>query len=346
MSRRAALLFGALVASNVWLVQRVLWPVRRLAKNAQNLSEGDLSAFESSCGGIAEVDTLRRSMLAMAGHVQRSQQQSRAYTDALSDGQEEERTRLARELHDDTIQSLIAIAQSIDVALSTLNGDSEKVRPLLETARTQAVESVTNLRRVIADLRPPALDELGLIPALRMLAGKIDDVAFEMRVSGTERRLDPGIELALYRTAHEALSNARRHAQARHITLTVTFSAEATQIVVEDDGRGFLWPPPAGSLSEKGHFGLIGMAERVQRFGGTLRVQTAPAQGTRIEILIPTERAAQPADKVRDPVCSALIAPEQAYGSVEHNGTRYYFCCPVCQGTFLRNPEDYVSLVS
>ena len=342
MSKTIALAAGALLAANLWLVQRVLWPVRRLAQNAQRLSEGDLSAFETACGGIDEVDTLRRSMLAMAGHLQREQLQSRAYTCALSDGQEEERARLARDLHDDTVQSLIAIAQTLDVALAGLDGDAS-VRPMLESARSQAVESVTGLRRLIADLRPPALDELGLIPALRMLASKVDDVDLEVRILGTERRLDPGIELALYRTAHEALSNARRHAQARHVTLTVVFADDATRIEVADDGHGFQWPPALGSSDHHGHFGLIGMAERVQRFGGNLRIDSAPGRGAHIDISVPTERAPQPTDKVRDPVCSGLIVPEQAYGSVEYDGTRYYFCCPVCQGTFLRHPEDYVT---
>lgn len=341
MLRLWAALAGLLIAANVWLVQRVLRPVRRLAGNAQRLSEGDLSAFESSCGGINEVDTLRRSMLAMAGHVQRAQQQSRAYTDALSDGQEAERARIARELHDDTVQSLIAISQRIDVALST---DVDSARPLLQEARAQALESVAGLRRLIADLRPPALDELGLVAALRMLAHKIDDIAVQVRVEGAERRLDPGIELALFRTAHEALTNARRHAHARRIDVTIQFATKTTTICVEDDGEGFRWPPSNDVMVSGGHFGLIGMAERVQRFGGTLDVNSAPGQGTRVEIALPVQPVTQPADRVRDPVCSALIDPDKAYGSAEHDGVRYYFCCPVCQGTFLRDPEAYVTV--
>lgn len=339
MVKRMALTAG-LMAANVWLVQRVLRPVRRLARDAERLSEGDLAAFESNCGGIAEVDTLRRSMLAMAGHVQRAQQQNRAYTDALSDGQEAERSRIARELHDDTVQSLIAIAQSLDLVL---NSDIQSARPLLESARGQAVETVASLRRLIADLRPPALDELGLIPALRMLAGKADGPEVHIEVSGIERRLDPNVELALFRTAHEAIANARRHAQASHIDVTVAFEAELTRIAVADDGQGFTWPLQSDEMVTGGHFGLIGIAERVQRFGGTFRVDSAPGHGTRLEIAVPSQRVAQPADRVRDPVCSAIIAPDEAYGSVEYEGTRYYFCCPVCQGTFQREPAVYVT---
>src|SRR5690606_12962230 len=132
--------------------------------------------------------------------------------------------RIARELHDDTIQALVAIAQRIDVALGV---DTDSARPLLAEARTQAVDAVTSLRRLIADCRRPALDELGLVPALRMAADKAGDVPVSVEVRGVERRLEPDVELALYRTAHEALANARRHANATQIWLRIAFRADA-----------------------------------------------------------------------------------------------------------------------
>lgn len=330
----------ASLAANVWLVQRVLRPVRRLAADAQRLSEGDLTAFGAACGGIAEVDAVRRSMLAMSGHVRRAQQQSRVYTDAMADGQEAERARIARELHDDTVQSLIAISQRIEFALAS---DPAAARPLLEGARTQAVEAVANLRSLIADLRPPALDELGLVAALRMLASKPGDVEVTVDVQGTQRRIDPGVELALYRAAHEALTNARKHARARHVALTVRFGVATTEVMVKDDGAGFDWPLPADALLADGHFGIVGMAERIQRFGGTLAVDSAPGKGTQVRISMPLHQVDQPSNRVRDPVCSVEIAPDEAYGSVEYEGKRYYFCCPVCQGTFQRDPAAYAT---
>lgn len=342
MLRFLILAAGALLAANVWLVQRVLRPLRRLARTAEKVSGGELSAFEASCGGTADVETVRRSMMAMAGHVQRAQQQSRAYTDALSDGQEEERARIARELHDDTVQSLIAIAQRIDVALASLEPDSH-ARPTLDDARKQATDAVTALRQLIGDLRPPALDELGLIPALRMLAQQETTPPALVSVDGVERRLPPGIELALYRTTAEALQNARRHASASRIGISVAFRADYAQVTVEDDGVGFRWPLQTDEVLAGRHFGLLGMAERLQRFGGNLEVRSQPAQGSRIRIRIPTTAVPVPADEVRDPVCSALLAPDEAYGSVEHRGQRYYFCCPVCQGTFQRDPDAYIS---
>jgi two-component system sensor histidine kinase UhpB len=342
MVKFLVLIAGALFAANVWLVQRVLRPLKRLAHTAEKVSSGELTAFEAQCGGIDEVETVRRSMVAMAGHVQRAQQQSRAYTDALSDGQEEERARIARELHDDTVQSLIAIAQRIDVVLATLEPDA-KARAMLESARQQSTDAVVALRRLIGDLRPPALDELGLPPALRMLAQQSTEPRVSLTVDGVERRLEPGIELALYRSAAEALQNARRHAQASKIDVLLTFRNDYAQVTIKDDGVGFRWPLQTDDVLENRHFGLLGMAERLQRFSGSLQVRSQPAQGTQIDIRVPTVAVPLPANQVRDPVCSALLAPEQAYGSVEHRGERYYFCCPICQGTFQRDPDAYAN---
>src|SRR5690348_16762664 len=111
-----AALLTALIFINLWLVTRVLRPLRKLAAQANRLTEGDFTALKEPCGGIREIDALRRSLFAMVGHVRRIQEQKRQYADAITGVQEAERTRIARELHDDTVQSFIGIAQSIDLA--------------------------------------------------------------------------------------------------------------------------------------------------------------------------------------------------------------------------------------
>lgn len=337
------LALAASVALNGWLVWRVLKPVQRLAARAATVAQGDLGALQQPCGGIREVGELRHTMAAMAQHVQRAQTEGITYRHALTDGQEAERARLARELHDDTVQALIAVAQRLDLAQQWLARDPSRAAEVLRDARAQAVAGVEALRRTIAGLRPPALEELGLVAALKMLADSSGPPPATVTVSGLERRIDAAHELALFRVAQEAATNARRHAQAAHLTLALDFQPQAVGLTVTDDGVGFCPPAALDDLARDAHYGLIGMAERVKQAGGTLDITSRPGGGTVIRVVLPVPDAAQPDSTVRDPVCGAEIQPQQAYGSTVYAGQQYYFCCPVCQGAFQRAPETYLS---
>ena len=280
-------------------------------------------------------------MNAMAGHVRRVQAQERAYIDALTNGQEAERARLARELHDETTQSLLAIAQSLELSQEAVGPDSQ-AGLLLQSAREQAVDTVNNLRRLIADLRPPALEELGLVPALQMLAEQSPHLAATLKVNGPARRLDEPLALTLFRCAQESLRNADRHGRAQHVELHLDFQPECIRLTIRDDGRGFAVPAQFESLALQGHYGLVGIIERVQHLEGTVQISSSLGQGTRLDITIPIQENVQPEGVVRDPVCSALIEPHQAYASIIYEGERYYFCCPVCQGAFQTDPTFYL----
>ncbi len=332
-----------LAATNVWLVFRVLKPLRRLASQANEVSQGNLSAFQQPGGGIPEIGLLRQTMASMAGHVRRAQQEGAAYRHALSDGQEAERTRIARELHDDTVQSLVAIAQSIDLASTWIEQDPARSLATLKTARTQSVETVEGLRRLIANLRPPALEELGLMPALRMLAENETDMEVTVQAAGQERRLDEARELTLFRAAQEAVRNAERHGRAKHVRVEVDYQPQAVRLTVKDDGIGARLPAHLDSLAKGRRYGLLGLRERVEHLNGEVRVSGQPGQGAELRVTLPLDTLDQPAEAVRDPVCGAVIQPQQAYGSVEYEGQRYYFCCPVCQGAFQSDPKTYLA---
>ena len=332
-----------LVVSNLWFFFRVLRPLKRLSLSAEQISQGNINSLEYPGGGIAEIRALRRAMAAMAGHVRRSQEQSRAYADQLADGQEVERKRLAHELHDDTLQALIVINQSIDLATTWMQRDPERARQMLQSAREQVVRTATSLRNLIGDLRPPALEELGLVAALEMEAEKMPELPVSIGVTGVQRRLSEVQELALFRAAQEVLHNAQRHSQAAKVELTVGYQPEGVSLSVADDGCGFALPAHLSDLVQQRHYGLIGLEERIHTLGGKVTINSAVGMGTTVEVFLPSSEVSQPDQRVRDPVCSALLEPQQAYGSATYGGETYYFCCPVCQGAFQKDPLLYLA---
>lgn len=331
-----------LLVSHIWLIVRVVNPIRKLASQAEELTSGNFEAIEESCGGIPEIRSLRRSMASMVKHVRRAQQQSVKYADNLMEGQEAERLRIARELHDDTIQSLIAISQGIDMARTWVKQKPEQSIQLLNTAREQAVDTVANLRGLIEDLRPPALEELGLIAALEMQTDKCN-LSVDMKIKGQPRRLDELHELTLFRSAQEALNNARKHSQANHVDLSLNYQTNGVAMSIKDNGKGFSLPLYLTDLADSGHYGLMGIQERVNQLDGTLKINSENGKGTHLALYIPSEPAPQPENTVSDPVCSVHIHAQQAYASTVYNGTRYYFCCPICQGAFQKEPERYTN---
>lgn len=277
-----ALAFGA---------RTVVFPLRRLARAAGRVSWGDLSAITEPVSGVEEIEELQRALQEMAGRIQDYQKALRDYLAAVTEAQEGERARLARELHDETLQTLIAMSQRVELARRALRrGEIEPAQSLLEEVRRMAGETLEGVRRFSRNLRPLYLEELGFVPALEALAqeaGRQGHLPVEVRLEGTPQRLSPARELALYRIAQEALSNALRHAQAGHIWITLRFDDTSVTLTVADDGVGFRAPEHPGRLAQEGHFGLLGMRERALLAGGTLHISSAPGQGTVISVHLP-----------------------------------------------------------
>ncbi len=277
-----ALAFGA---------RTVILPLQRLARAAGRVSWGDLSAITEPVRGVEEIEELQRALQEMAGRIQDYQKSLRDYLAAVTEAQENERARLARELHDETVQALIALSQRVDLVRRALQrGEQGPAQSLLEEVRRMAGEMLEGVRRFSRDLRPLYLEELGFVPALEALAqeaGRQGHLPVEVRLEGTPRRLPPARELTLYRIAQEALSNALRHAQAGHIWLTLRFDDSGVTLTVADDGVGFRPPEHPGRLTQEGHFGLLGMRERTLLAGGTFHISSAPGQGTAVSVHLP-----------------------------------------------------------
>jgi signal transduction histidine kinase len=298
----AGLLAVGVAAYFLWRgVRDITTPVRRLAEETSRLAAGE-TVEPIAPSSIQEIDRLGRDFNHMAVQVAAYRAGLRRYVGALTQAQEEERRRLARDLHDETVQSLLAMTRRLELYQTT--GDlPERLRQQMTELQTMVAETLQGLRHISQDLRPLALDDLGLIPALRTLvraahsgAGAVPQAEFH--VSGQPAPLTPEQELAMYRITQEALTNIRKHARATGARVNLTFETAAAWLEVVDDGIGFDVPASLVSLTQNNHFGLMGMQERAWAAGGTLSVQSTPGKGARLRVTVPLE----PPDYRAEPV--------------------------------------------
>lgn len=317
--------------------------LRALRRRAEAMMQGDFSALGRPISEIPVVEDLRRAIDVLGAHTEQGLRGQHAYIAALSTAQEAERARLARELHDEIVQHLIALGHGMDRVQRLLDRDPTQIPQRLQAMRSSITALVDELRTLIGDLRPPALAELGLLPAVELLlqrnpdAGKgsgEDGPEVTLIVRGDERRLAPQSEQAVFRIVQEAWSNIRHHAQAGRADFTFVYAPDGLHVAISDDGSGFV--PPMESGAPEGHWGLRGMRERAELTGGRLAVMSRPGQGTRIEVHIP-----YPGVDGRDPVCGMLVGPE-AIGA-EQESQLYRFCSPACRDLFLAQPQQYVA---
>jgi signal transduction histidine kinase len=200
--------------------------------------------------------------------------------------QEEERTRIARELHDETAQTLSAFTLEL-AALQDRRCHRSDVKSIVDHLQSLSRDMSQGLYRMVHDLRPAQLDDLGLVPALRFLAAQDlhprgMEITFE--VLGKSRRLDPLIETVLFRVGQEALTNLARHANVQQGHMLIDYTDRAVTLRVSDRGRGF---DPLQNFHPPHGWGLAGMKERVEAVGGTLTIHSAPGEGTLIEVHVP-----------------------------------------------------------
>ena len=310
---------GAMLA---WGAARsVAKPVAALTRAAESIAAGNLSG-EIPILGDDEVGrlslALEKMRLALAGLigavasanaqleqrvVERTAQLGRA-NDQLRDreaalerlyekvvsAQEDERKRIARELHDDTSQSLAALVMAIDGSLAALKAG---LTPRLEEAKALAVHTIEEVHRMILDLRPSVLDDLGLQSAIRWYADRhltSRGVSVRCEFDAPDRRFPAAFETALFRVCQEAMSNIAHHAHAESVLVQLSEAEGVIRIEIEDDGRGF--EPDNVSHSERRHFGLMGIEERVEILGGKVKIDSAPGQGTRVRLEVPLPRGA------------------------------------------------------
>jgi signal transduction histidine kinase len=276
-----ALLFGA---------RQVVGPLQALEDQAASLAWGDFEAIQNPVGGIAEIRSLQMGLIHLAEKVKAAQQSLHSYIGAITAGQEEERRRLARELHDDTLQGLIALKQRVQ--LFQIGEPESPSNETLREVEDLAEQTIQNLRRLTRALRPIYLEDLGLAAALEMLAQETSRSAGPPVIFhkiDQERRQPPDTELALYRIAQEALTNTARHAEATQVSVTIHYTSKSVVLEIADNGTGFQVPRSPAEFAPSGHFGLLGVHERAELIGAKLSITSSSGAGTRISVTLPDQ---------------------------------------------------------
>jgi len=217
----------------------------------------------------------------------RLEENLRFYLREATRAQEEERKRIARDLHDETAQELVALSRELDKLAIRFGKRSEDARARIRELQDWVGKVLDGVRRFAQDLRPSVLDDLGLLPALQWLAADVEKrfgIEVRTEVIGDERRLPSDAELLLFRIAQEALHNVWKHSGASQACLLVEFDDDAVRLSVRDNGTGFEVPERAGDLAEEGKLGLAGMQERARLLGATLNLESQPGEGTTVSV--------------------------------------------------------------
>lgn len=305
------------------MARSLVRPIGQLNAAAQSISQGDLSQPTPELGSD-EIGELSRSLDAMRIALKKSLDELQDWnteleakvevrTKQLEDSyreierkeaargellrkiltaQEEERKRIARELHDETTQSLLGLLMKLEAASKTPSEASSIDSDMLMDVKNLAVETLDNVRRIIHDLRPSVLDDLGLLSAIRWYAeARFGSVAIKARVelTGEDRSLAPEIETALFRVVQEAIANIVRHAEAHNAVISVELEDAAVRIEVEDDGKGFDVEAIRRQADKAVGLGLLGMEERIALLGGRFQIESNPGGGTRLVIEVPLD---------------------------------------------------------
>lgn len=217
----------------------------------------------------------------------RLQQNLQLYITEVTKAQEEERKRIARELHDESIQDLAILSLDIEAVTRSRSRLSRVTVKSLEQIQEKVNHIAGELSRLSRALRPSALDQLGLVPAVKVLMRdlrKADGITTNLEVIGQVQRLSPEVELGLFRIVQEAVRNVRKHSEAATAVITVEFDPDKVVVSVTDDGKGFELPKRLSDFTAMGRLGLVGMQERAQLFKGSFSVQSEVGKGTTVRV--------------------------------------------------------------
>src|SRR5713101_7389995 len=285
------------VALNFVMLKITFRPLMHLGRVMNRVQAGERSLRAPITGLDPEADQLARTFNMMLEGLDEA---SRQRASQIIKAQEQERKRIARELHDETSQVLTSLLISLAVLEESIT--TSEARDRIADTRTLAHQTLRAIRNLSIDLRPSALDDLGLLPALRWYIKEYQQkcsIEVEFQATDFKERLPAEIETALYRIVQESLTNTARHANARKVYITLKEEVNAVYATISDDGCGFdIQALQKTSVQERGSglesgsglgrgLGLIGMQERAILLDGSLEITSHPGQGTKVEVRIP-----------------------------------------------------------
>jgi signal transduction histidine kinase len=281
-------------------INRIIRPISGLAEKASGAVPG--SVFHPVPEhGPQEIRALINAFNQMVIRLAEQQTALRQYAQKALLSQEEERQRLSHELHDGTLQDLVGLAQRVELCRSELNVDPQRASQRLDELQKLLGQTLDGVRRISNALRPPVLEDFGLTIALDALCKDLrqekPDVQCDYTVYGPPRRLQPDLELAVYRVVQEALTNIRKHAlDARRVQVDLAFGETEIQATVKNDGAVFT-NREAHLYVRSGHLGLAGMYERARLFGGKLDITADAEDNTVVSLQLPLSLDSSPAEK-------------------------------------------------
>jgi signal transduction histidine kinase len=276
-------------------VQAVTDPIQNLVMQTRQVTAGDYDA-QVMLSRIKEIRELGMAFNEMVEQIRKYRAGVRQYVADITQSQEEERKRIARELHDDTVQSLIAIGQRIELIKEMLD-DPIEARPRLSELRTMVTGAIASVRQFSRDLRPLALEDLGLVAAMQYLVNQLaqnEGIDVNFKVEGAAEGLPADMEVAIYRILQEALNNVKKHADATEVDVLAQFKEKEIELTVQDNGRGFVVPASITDFATSGGFGVMGLQERAQLFGGHIVIVSQPFEGTTIRMVMPRRSNLRP----------------------------------------------------
>jgi signal transduction histidine kinase len=259
-----------------------------IVDSARRFGAGDLTARAPVPRGLGELSYVAHALNTAAEEIERRQQEQAALLAELVAVEEETRRRIAADIHDDTAQAVAAAGLRIDALIAEL--DDPESRATGVNVRQALAEANRRLRRLLFELRPPALDEAGLAAALELyLSDGFGNDGFRWNVDNRlETEPSPEVRTVLYRVALEALTNVRKHAKAQSVEVLLERRGVGVAVRVHDDGRGFELPAP-DAPAEPGHIGIVSMRERAEAAGGRFSLASRPGAGTTVEFWMPEQ---------------------------------------------------------
>ncbi|MDD5037911.1 MAG: sensor histidine kinase [Dehalococcoidales bacterium] len=214
------------------------------------------------------------------------------YMTQVLQAQEEERKRIALEIHDDAIQRLVVHSNYAENMLLQLESkNSSTLKKDIKWIRDNSIALTEDLRRMSLDLRPSILDNFGLVPALRWLVGRMNketDINAKVKIKGTVQKLLSDIEVNIFRIVQEALNNAIKHSRCREVLVTLEYGSDGLELTVEDDGQGFSIENTFLELASERKMGLIGMKQRARSINGIIEISSQLRHGTQIKLKLPS----------------------------------------------------------